>query len=429
MKKISILMLIASVAMVSCGNTYEAKQPQLANLNDSVNYYLGYLNAAQMKMRFLQDAEAKDVKVACTEFMDALCKAYTTEAEEVSQVALIGEEVGNAFKSYEKKGLVDNPAWAINEKVLLQGLVNALYSDTTVMTAEAASEYFQSKYQQSHMTPMEEDAKPAKAVTASCPKKAKTITLKSENDSLNYAFGMLNGDQIRNYSLAMDTTGNERKEFIEAVNAALKANIQYPQLAGSAKQIGGAIKAQQENGLIGIAELTTDFELIKQGFINGFLVEESDSTLYLDPRTASQYLDAAISQVRFGDKKREGEEFLASNKLREGVNVTESGLQYEVLAEGKGPKPTTEDKVKVHYVGTLIDGTKFDSSYDRKEPAVFGVTQVIKGWTEGLQLMNVGSKYKFFIPYELGYGERGAGQNIPPFATLIFEVELLSIEH
>ena len=112
----------------------------------------------------------------------------------------------------------------------------------------------------------------------------------------------------------------------------------------------------------------------------------------------------------------------------EGVNVTPSGLQYKVLVPAEGKKPQAQDTGKVHYTGTLLDGTKFDSSVDRGEPIEFPLNQVIKGWTEGVQLMAVGSKYQFFIPYNLGYGEQGAGGVIPPFATLIFEVELLDIK-
>jgi FKBP-type peptidyl-prolyl cis-trans isomerase len=123
-----------------------------------------------------------------------------------------------------------------------------------------------------------------------------------------------------------------------------------------------------------------------------------------------------------------GEKFLAENKEKDGVVVTESGLQYIVLEEGDGPKPSATDKVKVHYQGTLLDGTEFDSSIKRGEPAVFPVNAVIPGWTEALQLMQVGSKYQLFIPSGLAYGANGAGQAIGPHATLIFEVELLGIE-
>jgi len=126
--------------------------------------------------------------------------------------------------------------------------------------------------------------------------------------------------------------------------------------------------------------------------------------------------------------KDKGKKWLEENKTKEGVKTTASGLQYKVITMGDGPKPTANDKVKVHYRGRLIDGKQFDSSIDRGEPAVFPVTGVIAGWTEVLQLMPVGSKWEVYIPSELGYGDRGAGQDIGPNATLIFDVELLGIE-
>ena len=127
------------------------------------------------------------------------------------------------------------------------------------------------------------------------------------------------------------------------------------------------------------------------------------------------------------EKIDEGRTFLEENGKKEGVTTLESGLQYTVITEGTGPKPKLEDNVTTHYHGTLIDGTVFDSSVERGEPASFPVGGVIKGWTEALQLMSVGSKWKLFVPYDLAYGERGAGQQIGPYSTLIFEVELLSI--
>ena len=125
--------------------------------------------------------------------------------------------------------------------------------------------------------------------------------------------------------------------------------------------------------------------------------------------------------------KKAGEDFLEANAKKEGVIVLPSGLQYMVLKQGSGKKPKATDKVRCHYEGFLTDGTLFDSSLNRGEPAVFGLQQVIAGWTEGLQLMAEGSKYRFFIPYLLGYGASGAGQSIPPYSTLIFDVELLNV--
>jgi len=141
-----------------------------------------------------------------------------------------------------------------------------------------------------------------------------------------------------------------------------------------------------------------------------------------------QQAQLAERNVAAEKNKKDGEDFLAENANKAGVTVTESGLQYEVLLQGGGVKPAATDKVKVHYKGTLLDGTEFDSSYSRGEPVVFPLNAVIKGWSEGVALMAVGSKYKFYIPSALAYGERGAGPNIAPHATLVFEVELLSIE-
>ena len=125
--------------------------------------------------------------------------------------------------------------------------------------------------------------------------------------------------------------------------------------------------------------------------------------------------------------KEEGEKFLKENGNKAGVVTTASGLQYEVLTEGSGKKPKATDKVRCHYEGRLLDGTVFDSSYKRNEPADFGLQQVIAGWTEGVQLMAEGAKYRFYIPYMLAYGEGGAGASIPPFATLVFDVELIKV--
>jgi FKBP-type peptidyl-prolyl cis-trans isomerase len=132
--------------------------------------------------------------------------------------------------------------------------------------------------------------------------------------------------------------------------------------------------------------------------------------------------------AKAGEVKAAGAKFLAENGKREGVKTTPSGLQYEIIKPGEGAKPVATDKVNVHYHGTLVNGKVFDSSVQRGEPITFGVQEVIKGWTEGLQLMSVGSKFKFFIPSELAYGDNGAGADIGPGETLIFEVELLKIE-
>ncbi|MBT28724.1 MAG: peptidylprolyl isomerase [Thalassobius sp.] len=150
----------------------------------------------------------------------------------------------------------------------------------------------------------------------------------------------------------------------------------------------------------------------------------------MEPMEAGALIKTFINEVnskRTAALRADGEEFLAENKKKESVVTLESGLQYEVITEGTGEKPTADARVKVHYEGSLTDGTVFDSSYERGEPIVLSVQGVIAGWTEALQLMPTGSKWKLFIPYNLAYGERGAGSDIPPYATLIFDVELLEI--
>ncbi len=178
---------------------------------------------------------------------------------------------------------------------------------------------------------------------------------------------------------------------------------------------------------------------LKSMHIDGFSVEDFTRSINdvlngnpteMDARAAQQMLNEYFENKAKEDAQQtiaEGAAFLKDNGEREGVVTTKSGLQYEVLTEGTGKSPKATDKVRCHYEGKLLDGSVFDSSYQRGEPADFGLNQVIAGWTEGVQLMKEGAKYRFFIPYLLGYGERGAGASIPPYATLIFDVELIKV--
>ncbi|WP_442265673.1 FKBP-type peptidyl-prolyl cis-trans isomerase [Tenacibaculum sp. ZS6-P6] len=184
-------------------------------------------------------------------------------------------------------------------------------------------------------------------------------------------------------------------------------------------------------------------DLYIQGYSEG---RDSSNATLIDRKDAEKIISSYFQKLRmdqmkkreeemkkkaeadFKDYKEENEKFLTENKTKEGVKTTASGLQYQVIKEGSGDAPKVSDKVKVHYHGALIDGTVFDSTMEpKKDPAEFGVTQVIKGWTEGLQLMKPGAKYKFFIPQELAYGYQQRGPVLKPFSTLVFDVELLEV--
>ena len=190
------------------------------------------------------------------------------------------------------------------------------------------------------------------------------------------------------------------------------------QLAGmGAKELNIDDFAQAIKDVISGSELKVD-NAEAQTLVQNFFQEQE----------AKQQAAAAEAGKAGKAAKAAGEAFLAENGKKDGVVTLPSGLQYQVLKEGNGKKPSATDQVVCHYEGTLIDGTVFDSSYQRNQPATFGLNQVIAGWTEGVQLMQEGAKYRFFIPYNLAYGERGAGAQIPPFAALVFDVELIEVK-
>jgi FKBP-type peptidyl-prolyl cis-trans isomerase FklB len=207
-----------------------------------------------------------------------------------------------------------------------------------------------------------------------------TRELKTPKEKLSYALGVNLGNQVKNQPVEIDPD-----VFTQGIKDVLT---------------GGKLLMTEEQARAAITELQKELMQKQQ-----------------------------VQQAALGEKsKAEGQAFLAKNKTAEGVVALASGLQYKILKAGEGKKPTPDDTVVCNYKGTLINGTEFDSSYKRNEPASFPVKGVIKGWTEALQLMPVGSKWQLFVPSDLAYGDRGAGGAIPPNATLIFEVELLSIK-
>ena len=211
-----------------------------------------------------------------------------------------------------------------------------------------------------------------------------------------------------------------KKLLLPIIICCLSANVMIAQDAPGAVDLNYAIGVVMANQFKSQGFENLDVEAVKKGMADFY-----SGTTTIDANAAGAMVQQKVVEMQEGAGKKWLEENLETNK---NVKVTESGLQYEVLTPGSGASPESTDEVTVHYVGTLTNGTEFDSSVKRGQPASFPLNRVIKGWTEGVQLMNIGSKYRFYIPHELGYGARGAGGSIPPFSTLIFEVELLSIK-
>jgi|TARA_B110000196_G_scaffold74559_1_gene64008 FKBP-type peptidyl-prolyl cis-trans isomerase len=194
------------------------------------------------------------------------------------------------------------------------------------------------------------------------------------------------------------------------------------QLKSNFSEVNKSILAQGIRNGLDSTNLLIDAKDMQE-VLSGYFKKKQQAQMEEQQAAASK-----AAEAKFGENKKAGEDFLEANKSKKGVKTTESGIQYIVLKEGSGEKPAGPmTKVKVHYHGTNIEGNIFDSSVDRGTPATFGLNQVIKGWTEGVQLMNEGAKYKFFIPQELAYGAQQKGENIKPFSTLIFEIELLEV--
>jgi FKBP-type peptidyl-prolyl cis-trans isomerase FkpA len=194
------------------------------------------------------------------------------------------------------------------------------------------------------------------------------------------------------------------------------------QLKSNFSEVNKSILAQGIRNGLDSTNLLIDAKDMQE-VLSGYFKKKQQAQMEEQQAAASK-----AAEAKFGENKKAGEDFLEANKSKKGVKTTESGIQYIVLNEGSGEKPAGPmTKVKVHYHGTNIEGNIFDSSVDRGTPATFGLNQVIKGWTEGVQLMNEGAKYKFFIPQELAYGAQQKGENIKPFSTLIFEIELLEV--
>ena len=271
---------------------------------------------------------------------------------------------------------------------------------------------------------------------ASCTAQSPKANLKTDVDSLSYAIGMARTEGLTQYLMQQGVDTTQMAEFIKGFNEGAAKTSKKDVAYMTGMQIGQMVGKQWVEGFNqqifgGDSTQTISRENLLAGFIAGItdksnVMTKEAATAYM--RDGMEAIKEKALAVKYADNKAAGEKFLAENKAKEGVVTTPSGLQYKIITKGNGAVPADSSKVKVNYKGTLIDGTEFDSSYKRNEPATFRANQVIKGWTEALTMMPVGSKWELYIPYDLAYGSRETGSQIKPFSTLIFEVELLGIE-
>ena len=270
---------------------------------------------------------------------------------------------------------------------------------------------------------------------ASCTAQSPKANLKTDVDSLSYAFGMSQTEGIEQYFMQQGIDSTQMADFLKGFNEGAtklgKKDVAY--IAGL--QLGQMVSKRWVEGLnqqiFGTdSTKTISRENLLAGFVAGVInkgvMSKEEARAFT--QTSMDAIKEKANAEKYADNKAAGEKFLAENKAKEGVVTTPSGLQYKIITKGNGAIPADSSKVKVNYKGTLIDGTEFDSSYKRNEPATFRANQVIKGWTEALTMMPVGSKWELYIPYDLAYGTRETGGQIKPYSTLIFEVELLGIE-
>ncbi len=408
MKKIFnvVCIALAIVAMTACTFKQKAEKVTLANEVDSVSYAFGMQQGEFIANYMLTDKDDAYVNTFIKAFRESFHEA-TPQEEFENSVLTFGFQVGSDLRNGFFQG---DSTFTLKKDLLIDNILKGMKGEFS----EEEIQNFQMNFQRLLMDQTQRSAE--------------------QLDSMNIAFGALNGNSVKSF---IDFTNNDSCTFDPAACAEKKfqEGLKYAKNKNNEAKLQGKTVAGQLFGMIHempnlqIEGFQCSEEMVKAGVINALVGDETIFTTEEASNFYNTYAEEkhkAKLEFEFADNRAAGEAFLAENKEKEGVITTESGLQYRVIKMGKGAMPTTADKVKVHYHGTLIDGTVFDSSVERGEPAEFGVTQVIAGWTEVLQLMPVGSKFKVFIPYQLAYGERDMG-TIKPFSALIFDVELLDI--
>lgn len=414
MKKTVVSLLAASIllAVTSCQHKYTAK---METMTDTLSYAVGVTQSSGL-VPFLADAYGVD-----STQIDQVISGIT-EVDQAKSDKEKAQQLGVSFgvqikitmlRALNHRLFDGDSTQSLNEALFFETFDKVVKGDSVGMNAMQAEHYASTMGRRIIIDSLQ-------VTPAMC-------------DSLSMAYAVQNAEGFDRFlieSRGVDST------LVPVVLASIQETAKLTSTEEIAKGVGINIGLQIVDNIFPMVEeeLFMDSAAFnKDNFFVAFFASIKGENLLIDEmeagaimRREGQKVYDAKMEAEFGDNKAAGVAFLENNKKQEGVQVTATGLQYLVLTEGKGDKPAATDKVKVHYHGTLIDGTVFDSSVNRGTPAEFPLNQVIPGWTEGLQLMSKGAKYRFFIPQELGYGGQDRGA-IKPFSVLIFDVELLDI--
>lgn len=416
MKRLTLFSLAALVlAFTACSKKFSTTI-ELKDQLDSLNFAFGVYNGANFKAMFPpEDTTKVNMKAMLKGFHDGFKKVDDAKIDKYEAITY-----GIQFEKSIGEGFLYGDSSITADKKLIYATIDEAFDkfstdpNATVkgFNQRLAQEYYFRIYQI-----MRNDSTPFKLS-------------KEVLDSINISYAVAQASMFVSI-MERDSVMNQ-KDFLKNFKEGTKITdvAKRYEILGFTLANGG-YESLMATGLLGDPAMQLRPEVMLTGINAGTLGDTSTFDIegagnYL--RGVSEKLRATKIQSEFGEWKKQNEDFLVEIAKKEGVQATQSGLLYEVIKEGKDKeKPVATDMVKVHYTGTLIDGTKFDSSLDRGEPAEFYLNRVIAGWTEGLQLMTVGSKYRLYLPQALGYGPNGAGQQIKPYSTLIFDVELLEI--
>lgn len=399
--------LVAAMTLVSAAIFSQGTAVKLANNIDSVNYAFGVGNGSYIRRQLLGGDTIIPAKVKL--FCDGFMAAKGLKVGDATYLQMEAKRKGGEINMESEKGfLFGDSSITANRQVIVSMFQKGLKGEKWTLQPQAALSYVQG----------------VMGTVAGSERKLSPATI----DSLNMCYGYFEGVQQRINVVGKDTADAKTLDkYIIAFNEGLKLGMDnklYVDGMNIAAQL--TQNTLQQPYFVPGTPLKVNLDMMASGIISAV----KNENLHIRPQDAEKFYLNALQKAQDELNRpliEAGRNFLKENGKRPGVKTTASGLQYEVIVEGTGIQPKAIDNVKVHYVGTLIDGKEFDNSIKRGQPIEFPLSRVIKGWTEGLQLMREGGKYKLYIPYELGYGERGAGSDIPPYATLIFEIELISV--